>query len=690
MILDNINYPITFLKGIGNKYSNIFKKVGINKVSDLLEYFPRAFSDRTKLVSLKDACNQNTATVNVTVMDHKMIGKKYRQFLKVLVYDGTFYGALVCFNRNYLKNTLTISKRFYVTGKFYFNYGEIQSSNFEFEKASKEYKGRILPIYSLTGGVTQTIFRRAIEDAINKYKYDVEDEIPQISISKRGLLTKRDALKNVHFPDNFKKYSKAKKTFIYEEFFFQRLFLLKRKEAIKKIEKDRPDIQFELKNIFLRSLPFELTDYQIKALEEIEKDIFSKHVFSKLLQGDVGAGKTLVALISMLSVIESGQQAALMAPTEVLATQHYRVIKKFTKELNLNIAIITGSLKKKERDNILQGLKSGELQIIIGTHSLISEDVEYKDLGYVIIDEQQRFGVEQRYQLLSKGKAVDLLLMTATPIPRSLAMSLYGDLEITMMRGLIKGRKPVKTWLINDDQKRIEKMHEWVKSIISEEGRAIFVYSLIEDSEYMNNKDLNNEYNKLKNIYKNIGTGFVHSRVDPEEKEKIMSDFDNGNIKVLAATTVIEVGIDVPEANIIIVENAENYGLSTLHQLRGRVGRNNKQAYMVLITDINKLTETGKKRLELMTTEHDGFKIAEEDLLIRGPGDFLGSRQSGLPGYKFADIRTDMEILKESSEDAEELLKKDSELKNSENYNVRTSFMNRLKTYIAHYKKGEA
>ncbi len=682
LILNKLNYPIYSLKGIGSNYHKIFTKIGIHSVGNLLEYFPRNFSDRTKIVSLKEACNLDSATIKAQVMDHRMVGKKYRQFLKVIIFDGTYYGSLVCFNRNFLKNTLIINKNFYITGKFYFNYGEIQSSNFEFEEATEEYKGRILPIYPLTEGLNQNILRKSIEDSIKKYRLDIEDELPAWCIKKRGLLLKRDAVKSIHFPQDFVVYAKAKKTFIYEEFFFQKLFLLKRKESNEKIKKHRSKISFKLKEKFLKHLPFCLTDYQNKALSEIEKDIFSDHVFSRLLQGDVGAGKTIVALIAMLSVVEAGYQSALMVPTEVLATQHYRVIKEITSCLKINIAFLTGSLKKVEKDNILQGLKSGELQIAIGTHSLFSDDVVYNNLGFVVIDEQQRFGVEQRYQLLSKGDEVDLLLMTATPIPRSLAMSLYGDLELTMMKGIIQGRKAVKTWLIDDNTSRIKKMTDWIKSLLSkEQGRAIFVYSLIENSQKKNDKDLYNEYEKLSNIFKSFGTGFIHSRISAEEKEKIMNNFHSGKIKILAATTVVEVGIDIPDANIIVIENAENYGLSTLHQLRGRVGRNNKQAYMILITKLNELTEIGKKRLELMTKENDGFKIAEEDLLLRGPGDFLGSRQSGLPEYKFADIRKDMEILKQSSEDAGILFKMDSDLNKHEHLNTRISFLHRLKSY---------
>lgn len=691
MILPKLTYSIANLSGIGYKSEKLFHNLGIYSIRDILEFFPRSFSDRTKLCSLQEATDQKSATVKLEVIEHRMIGKRYKQFLKVLVHDGQNYGALLCFNRDFLKNVLTIGDTFYITGKFSYSYAEIQSSSFEIEKAQQngEYKGKIVPIYHLTSNLAQSTVRKAVTSALSKYWYDLEDELPINIINKRGLLHKKEALKNIHAPKDFNIFMQAKQTFIYEEFFFQNLFLLKRKESLLKVTKEREKISFEFKKHFLQNLPFTLTDYQQRAISEIEEDIFTNFVFSRLLQADVGAGKTVVAIVTMLDVVESGMQAAIMAPTEVLATQHYKTMQKYLSKMNIDILLLTGSTKKKEREIILKKIKSGESRLIVGTHSLFSNEVEYSNLGYVVIDEQQRFGVEQRYQLSQKGNSVDLLLMTATPIPRSLAMSLYGDLKLTLMQGTIDGRKPVKTWLVDNNEERLKKMYGWIRESLKDDGRAIFVYSLIDESQKSDKKNLIQEFDLLSKEFGDLKVGLLHSKIPQDEKNKIVEDFRSGEIKILAATTVVEVGLDISDANIIVVEDTDSYGLSTLHQLRGRVGRNNKQGYMILIADLDNLTEIGRKRLELMTKEHDGFKIAEEDLLIRGPGNFLGTKQSGLPDYKFGDLQKDMNLLLQATEDAKILLKEDSELKMTKHNNTRQSFLERLKDFNKQIERTE-
>lgn len=682
-ILNELNVKVETLKGVGKKAVSVFNRVNIATVGELLQYFPRKFSDRTKTFTLEEAVNAPEATVIALVVDYRMIGRGYRKFLKILINDGVNYGALICFNRNFLKNSLKMGERYYITGKFSFNYGEYQCSNFEYEELADGYTPKLVPLYPLTSGMTQKLIRNSVEYSLKTYYNSIENDLPTIVISNRRLLNKKAVIKNLHFPDSIEKFFLAKKSFIFEEFFFQQLFLLNRKNKISNISKNRKIIKFDYKRKVLSELPFQLTDYQERGLSEIEKDLFSHKVMSRLAQGDVGCGKTIVALLSILSVIESGEQTAYMAPTEVLARQHYDNIKKLCSVLDIKIGFLTGNIQKKEREAVLSELANGEIDLIVGTHSLFSKDVVYKNLGYVVIDEQQRFGVEQRLNLLSKGEQVDILLMTATPIPQSLALALYGDLELTIMKGKINGRIPVKTWVIDDEEDRIKKMREWLKNILLENGRAIFVYSQIEEGDNSELKNLEEEYGRLDKEFSQFGAGIIHSRMTSIAKDDIIDKFKSGVYKVLAATTVVEVGLDIPDANVIVVENAERYGLSTLHQLRGRVGRNNKQAYMILISKLNELTDDGKKRLEIIKNSTDGFAIAEQDLELRGPGDFLGTKQSGLPRFKYADIKTDFEILKEAKNDAENIFMDDPYLEKNENLNTKKAFLDRLKLEVS-------
>lgn len=688
MILSALSIPLKSLnlKGCGTKKLASLSKLGAWTLKDLLSLYPRDYSDRSVLLTLNEITKTegSSGTVKVKVLEHRLIGNRYKKFLKVLIQDETGqFGALLCFNRNFLKNTLTIGDSFFITGKFSKNYNEVQSSSFEIEPAGmqEEFKGKILPIYPLTEGLTQKHLREWIKNVLNHYCASLEEELPLWCLQKYHLMGIQEAITNIHFPKEFKAYTKARRRLIFEEFFFQKLFLLERKESLKNTKKERSSIPFHYKKAILQHLPFALMNYQLEALNAIEEKLFCEKPFSILLQGDVGAGKTIVALLAMLDAIEAGYQAALMVPTEVLAIQHYKTIRKLTQDLWLDVAILKGNMPKKERDNILSGLKNGEIKIVVGTHALFSEDVLYKNLGLAIIDEQHRFGVEQRYKLLSKGNGADLLLMTATPIPQSLALSLYGDLDLITMRGKITGRLPVKTWVVEEEAERLTNMHTWIKKTIQEEdGRAIFVYPLIQETEGTDLKNLMEEYKKLREIYQAQGCEAIHSGTPAEEKERIINEFRSGTIRVLAATTVVEVGLDIPNANIIVVENADNFGLSTLHQLRGRVGRNNKQGYMILIAD-SRVTESGKQRLDILRTEHDGFKIAEQDLLMRGPGDFIGNRQSGIFNIRLADIKQDMEILLQSSEAADILMKTDKHLESADHIITKQGFYQRMTSF---------
>jgi len=682
LIIHKLSFPLTSLKGVGDKGASLFAKLGLHSVSDLLQYFPRTFSDRSNPVSLGEACRQDTATVKVVVTDQRLQGKKWKKFLKVLISDGTSYGALVCFNREFLKNVLTVGSTFYVTGRFSVKFGEIQCSAFEYEADTPDYKSRIVPVYRLTAGITQNALRKAVALTLAKYRFDIESELPPDLMQQRRLIEKKSALGQIHFPDSFEDFFQAKRSFIYEEFFYQRLFLLKRAEQVKRIVKKRDPIKFTMRDALVSGLPFSLTEYQKVAIREIEDDIFSGHLFSRLLQGDVGSGKTVVAFTTLVSVVEAGLQCAFMAPTEILAGQHYSNLIRFYPDIAQHTALLTGTLSKAERQRVTDGLADGSIMVVIGTHVLFSRDIIYKRLGYVIIDEQQRFGVEQRVELQKKGEAVDLLLMTATPIPRSLAMTLYGDLKITAMQGTIEGRLPVKTWMVDDTEDRLQKMHQWVSETIEKEGQALFIYAHIEDTSLETVKDLKSEFKSLQKIYAGYGCAMLHSKVEMSEKEQTLEQFRSGEIKILAATTVVEVGLDVPDATVIVVENSELYGLSTLHQLRGRVGRNNRQGYMILIAELERLTESGQKRLDILKECNDGFVIAEEDLKLRGPGDFLGNRQSGLPQYRFGDIQQDLDILKVANSDAVQVYNEDPDFVSEKYAIIGSGLTARMEEYL--------
>ncbi|MCG8572827.1 MAG: ATP-dependent DNA helicase RecG [Spirochaetes bacterium] len=687
MIFSELTTPLTSLKGVGKKLESSFSKLGITNIAQLLRYFPRTYSDRRNPVSLAAAVKkQESVTVKAKVIEHRLIGKnRYRQFLKILIHDGLSYGALLCFNRNFLSKQLIPGEVYFITGKFFFQYNEIQCSSFEFESIATETISRIIPIYSLTEGLLQKHLRLAVQQALTKYIPELEDDLPSAVCQANQLIPLKAAFQQIHFPEEYKEYYSAKKRLVYQEFFYQKLFLLAEKEKRARITKERKRVDNHLVDTALQSLPFTLTSYQQEAIAKIKNALFSDEPVSLLLQGDVGSGKTIVALLSALEVIATGEQCVFMAPTEVLAIQHYKTIKKMVKNLKLDIALLTGSLNKRERDNILQGLFSGEIKLVIGTHAVFSQDVEYHKLGLAIIDEQHRFGVEQRLKLQSKGNAVDQLLMTATPIPQSLALTLYGDLDLIMMKGRIQGRQEVKTWLIDDDTDRVEKMHTWIKETIKkEEGRVIFVYPLIDPSDKLAYKDLVSQYEKLSLLYQEIGSAFIHSRLSSEEKEKILDDFRSGTIRMIAATTVVEVGMDIPDANVIVIENADNYGLATLHQLRGRVGRNNKQGYMVLIANMDNISEEGKKRLELIKNQTDGFAIAEADLFMRGPGDYVGSRQSGLLNIKLANINKDLALLKKATIDATEFMQQDSGFNQPQHYLLKKSFIHKIREFKEH------
>lgn len=687
MFQAELKQPVSRLQGIGPKTTAVLSASGIITINDILKHYPRTYEDRKKLTGLAPALKTNDAVMVNTaavVTGHEFFGRPPKQTLKVLIEDPAGIPAsLVCFGRNYLADKLLPGQIIMLYGSFQNRYNELQSSAFEFEPlpaeigiedaadASSADFGRILPIYPLSAGLSQKGLRKAIEHALGEWAGNIETEIPQDIRLEYDILDKPDALRQIHFPDSEESRSKAEKSLKFEELFhFQfaaarRAF--KRKSARKEIK--AAGSSGKLEKSLLENLEFKLTTAQNKVLGEIKSDMNSEQPMSRMLQGDVGCGKTLVAFIAALNTIEAGGQAAFMAPTELLARQHADNAYKLLTPLGINVALLTGSVKSEQRKHLLQALLSGEIDLVIGTHALFSENVAFRQLSLIIIDEQHRFGVMQRLALTGKNSRSDLLLMTATPIPRTLAMTVFGDLDVSTIDELPPGRSPVETHLaaIGNEQK----VYDFVRNELQKGRQAYFVYPLISRSDKTSLKDAETMFETLKNKhFSEYKVGLMHSRLDEKTKKEMMDNFRSGNIKIIAATSVVEVGVDVPNATCMIIEHAERFGLSALHQLRGRVGRGEHSSYAFLVFSPD-LTETGTARLKIMKESTDGFYIAEEDLKIRGPGNLSGSEQSGFLPFTIADLNTDFELLKEARIAASALVERDPGMLQPKNSSLR-------------------
>ncbi len=661
-----LNTDIQYLKGIGPKRAIILKSLGIKNFLNFLYFLPVNYLNYTKLTTIKNAKKNEVANLIVEFRELKEIKYFTRKVAQAIFYDNT--GEIVVkwfnYNLNYLRKTLRKKCKYFISGKIsYFNfYKEIIHPHIE---EAGNFKREIVPVYKEIKNLSQKIIRNSIKILLENIKDSNFEYIPDIVLKKENLPTIVECFKNLHFPHLNEDVEKLKnfqsiwhKRLIFEELFFLMLAIAKEKLKKEIILTEPIEYKGFLIEKFLNSLPFKLTDAQRKVLREIYNDLKSKKIMNRLIQGDVGCGKTLVAFITALMMIENNYQVAFMAPTEILAEQHFRNLKNLAKDLDITIAIITGSTKKKEKELIKQDLYSGKIDIVIGTHALIEEDVKFKNLGLNIIDEQHKFGVKQRLILKLKGDKVHTLIMTATPIPRTLTLTIYGDLDVSIIDQLPPGRKPVKTYWFYEKQK--DRYFPLIKKELEKGRQAYFIYPLVEESEKLELKDVVKMKEELQNIFKEVKVEMLHGKMKPYEKEKIMEDFKNGKIQILASTTVVEVGVDVPNATIMVIENAERFGLAQLHQLRGRVGRGKYQSFCFLISS-NRLSDIAKARLKIMCQTNDGFKIAEEDLKIRGPGEFLGTKQSGLPEFKFADIIRDYKILLKAKDNAFELVKIDPE-----------------------------
>lgn len=726
-------YETQFIKGVGPQRAKILANAGLKTLEDLINYYPYMYLDRHSVKGLDELyrtlyteesyTNLETSTFKQIKFrrEYTIVGKIIRknqrrmtgnrQMLILEIADESKARAhIVFFNRvEYFSKYYNDGE--YIAASGYPDIGRYNEINFvhpEIEKIDKEdvefYRtGGILPKYTLPEAfirvnINQKQLRNIVSTALEKISDKIEESLPDYILSQFNFPPKINAIKNMHFPENFELLEVSKSRFKFEEmlmFFLATLSMRKAQIKTQKgliIHRNSPNVKR-----FYKELPYKLTNDQIKALRDIMTDFNSGVPMSRLLQGDVGSGKTIVALIAMLAVIDEGYQVVMMAPTEILAQQHFNTISNYLSNYNIRISLLLGGMNAKQRIGTLSHIANGESQIIIGTHALIQDDVKFRNLGFIVIDEQHRFGVTQRAELieLARKSHTDLeifphtLFMSATPIPRTLNMTLYGDLDVSVIREMPKNRKPIQTKVVFDENR--ENVYEFARQEVKKGRQIYIVYPLVEKSEKLNYKSAVEHYEYIRKIFHDCNVGLLHGQMQPSEKDEVMYKFLNKEYDILVATTVIEVGIDVPNATMMIIEDAEKFGLSQLHQLRGRVGRSEHQSYCMLFTKSNfqykiksKRADPNEriaaiKRLRTMEETSDGFKIAEVDLEIRGPGDVLGTRQSGLPKFKFINFIEDVEIISKAKNQAEEILRDDPKLEKVQNVVLRKS----LKQYIA-------
>ncbi len=661
---------IQYIKGVGKERARILQKLGIKTLKDAFYYLPKRYEDRRFLRPIAQLRYGKTETVKARIVSVELIEKKSLKILEMTLSDGTGVLRAKWFNQPYLKKVFQQAEELILSGivkrNSFWGIGfEMENPDYEFIEEGDEFihTSRIVPVYGLTKGITQRQMRRIMFSVVSDHADSIEDFMPEEILKEFDLPPLRETLSNVHFPsesldpDSLNDF----KTIYQRRLAFDEIFLFQTGlSIIRKNNSFTRGIAFKGEGRLLQrlkeSLPFTLTAAQEKVLKEIISDMKAPYQMNRLIQGDVGCGKTIVALMAMLLAVEDGYQAALMAPTEILAEQHYINIHRLVENLGLKIALLSRGVDERP----LELIERGEIHIVVGTHALLEEDVRFNKLGLVIIDEQHRFGVMQRSALRAKGEKPDVLVMTATPIPRTLALTLYGDLDYSIIDELPPGRSPVITKVMNQSQKA--ELYRLIREEIRKGRQVYVVYPVIEGSEELNLRSAIQGKEAFEKLFPEFRVGLLHGRLKPSEKEDIMAAFKAQKIDILVSTTVIEVGIDVPNATVMVIVHAERFGLSQLHQLRGRVGRGSDQSYCILLA-YEPLSEEARQRLHAMVRYSDGFSIAEQDLIIRGPGEFFGTRQSGMPDLKIANILRDAGLIPLAREAASSLIKRDPELK---------------------------
>ncbi len=686
----DLSQNVQFVKGVGPNRAALLNSLGIYTLGDLITYFPREYEDRSKVKKIAELTPGEEVTIEATVTSEVILKKirKNMTLLKATVEDNTGMCTLTWFNQTYVKQQIKRGQTYRFFGKVEKNLTQTEMRSPIYDEIGQQKNtGKIMPIYPSTYKLSQTAIRQAVENSLKMVGSKIEETLPDYLLSEYNLEGLETSLQKIHFPNSDGERLQARKRLVFEELLSMQLALLELKEQTKVEEGICYSKDVKMSDV-INQLPFKLTKAQLRVLEEIDQDMESKKAMNRLLQGDVGSGKTVVAMIAAYKAVKSGYQAAVMAPTAILATQHLEEFQKILEPMGIRCALLLGATKKKEREEILEGLANGTIQVLIGTHALITDKVIFHKLGLVVTDEQHRFGVRQRAAISAKGVNPDVLVMTATPIPRTLALILYGDLDISIIDELPPNRKKIETFAVS------KRMEERVNNFICkniDEGRQIYVVCpLVEEKEdeevdeqkadLKAVKEWTEKYQK--EIFPNYRVECVYGKMKPSEKDKVMEQFKNGEIDILVSTTVIEVGVNVPNASVMVIENSERFGLAQLHQLRGRVGRGEYQSYCILKYDSH-CSQVGRERMKTMQETNDGFVIAEKDLELRGTGEFFGTKQHGLPDFKIANLFVDMPMLKSVQSVALKIEAEDKGLKLEKNKRLRKLVNHRLKQNVA-------
>lgn len=652
-----LSRDVGVLKGIGKETANSLAEMNIYSIKDLLEYFPYRYEDY-RLRDLADVPHEERVTVEGKVHSDPSVmyygRKKSRLTFKLLV--DRYLVTAVFFNQPFLKKKIKLNDTITVTGKWDRHRQTITVQHYHLGPYS--YRSEFEPVYSLKGNITSNMLKKFIATALNEYGDYIRENLPTAFLENYKLPGRREAIRAMHFPKNAQELKQARRRFVYEEFLYFQLKI----QALRKFEREHSKGQeqhYDVKKLreFIQHLPFPLTNAQKRVINEICADLKSPYRMNRLLQGDVGSGKTVVAAVCLYATITAGNQGALMVPTEILAEQHTSSLRELFEPFDVTVELLSSSVKGKKRKQVLEQLENGDIDILVGTHALIQEDVNFKQLGTVITDEQHRFGVEQRRVLREKGENPDVLFMTATPIPRTLAITAFGEMDVSVIDEMPKGRKAIETYWAKHDM--FERVLAFMEKELRRNKQAYVICPLIEESEKLDVQNAIDIHAQLTHYFHNrYNIGLMHGRLSAEEKDQVMNAFSRNEIHVLVSTTVVEVGVNVPNATVMVIYDADRFGLAQLHQLRGRVGRGNEQSYCILIADPK--TEVGKERMKIMTETNNGFVLSEKDLELRGPGDLFGKKQSGLPDFKVADVVHDYRALETARKDAAELIQSDA------------------------------